>query len=360
MVTLDKPHRRYNPLTAEWVLVSPQRTQRPWRGQVEKPPEEHLPPYDPECYLCPGNARAGGQRNPNYTFTFVFDNDFPALLPPSLLEKPPQKGKLSEAERPELFRVEAGGGICRVVCFSPRHDLTLPELPQAQVEAVVRTWMEQCAELSRISGMQYVQVFENKGQMMGCSNPHPHCQIWASTYIPNEPHKEINAQIEYSQKHGSCLLCDVLAAEQAMGERVVIANEHFTVLVPFWAIWPFEVLLISHRHVASLTDLNSAEVSGLAQIMRRLTIRYDNLFETSFPYSMGFHQAPSDGKSHPHIHLHAHYYPPLLRSATVRKFLVGYEMLAMPQRDLTPESAAERLRSLSEIHYRHGSRKDFT
>ncbi len=357
---LNIPHRRFNPLTGEWVLVSPQRTQRPWRGHVEKVTEELLPPYDPECYLCPGNSRAGGKRNPDYSSTFVFDNDFPALLPFSPMKKSPAEGALHEKGPAELFKVKPAGGICRVVCFSPRPDLTLPELPQEQVEAVVRTWMEQNSALSQMNGIQYVQIFENKGQMMGCSNPHPHCQIWASTYIPNEPQKEINAQEAYSLKHGSCLLCDVLAAEQASGERVVIANDHFTVLVPFWAIWPFEVLLIPHRHVASLTDLTPIEVDGLAEIMRRLTIRYDNLFKTSFPYSMGFHQAPCDGKSHPYLHMHAHYYPPLLRSATVRKFMVGYEMLAMPQRDLTPESAAELLRSLSEIHYRHGSREEIT
>lgn len=349
---LDFPHRRFNPLTRDWVLVSSQRTQRPWLGQVEKPPPEELPAYDPTCYLCPGNARAGGVRNPHYTSTFVFDNDFAALLPPNAGQPTASNGQHGPSS--PLFRAEPEYGICRVVCFSPRHDLSLPELPQAQVEAVVTTWMDQTRELGAHDFIRYVQVFENKGAMMGASNPHPHSQIWASSHVPNEPAKETGAQADYLREHGGCLLCAVLAAERSSGERLVVQNGDFTALVPFWAVWPFEVLLLPHRHVAGLTDLTSAEVSALADILRRVTIRYDNLFETSFPYSMGFHQAPNDGQPHPEWHLHAHYYPPLLRSATVRKFMVGYEMLAMPQRDLTPESAAARLRALSERHYRAG------
>jgi len=345
---LDFPHRRLNPLTGEWVLVSPQRAQRPWLGQVEKTAAASLPAYDPDCYLCPGNVRAGGKRNPHYTSTFVFDNDFAALLPPtSGLPTPaaPEPGS-------NLFVVEAEPGLCRVVCFSPRHDLNLPELSQSQVEAVVRTWADQSRDLGERDFVRYVQVFENKGALMGASNPHPHSQVWASGHIPNEPAKELRAQSEYFHGHQSCLLCDVLAAETASGERLVVANPHFTALVPFWAVWPFEILVLSNRHVAALTDLTPAELTGLANLLRRVTARYDNLFETSFPYSMGFHQAPSDGQAHSEWHVHAHFYPPLLRSATVRKFMVGYEMLAMPQRDLTPESAAERLRLLSDRPYR--------
>ncbi len=355
MVNLDLPHRRYNPLTREWVLVSPHRARRPWLGQVEKTPPENLPAYDPACYLCPGNLRANGKRNPEYTSTFVFDNDFPALLIPS---QDMGSGEIGDPNLPpepgrnEIFRSLPEYGITRVVCFSPRHDLTLPELEQPQVEAVVRAWSEQTRELSRRDFVAYVQVFENKGAMMGCSNPHPHSQIWATNLVPNEPAKEIQALEHYHQQNGSCMLCDYLAEEQSRGERLVTSNAYFSALVPFWAVWPFEIILVSQRHVGSLTDLKGDEISGLADILRRVTARYDNLFEISFPYSMGFHQAPVEQGDYPQCHLHAHFYPPLLRSATVRKFMVGYEMLAMPQRDLTPESAAQRLRSLSEIHYR--------
>lgn len=350
---LDYPHRRLNPLTREWVLVSPHRARRPWLGQVEKAPPEALPAYDPDCYLCPGNPRAGDQRNPPYTSTFVFDNDFPALLstiPDGFPD--PTAPEVAVHESDALFTAQPETGICRVVCFSPRHDLSLPELSQTEVEAVVRTWIEQSIDLGQHKPMNYVQIFENRGAMMGASNPHPHSQIWASSYIPNEPAKELATQTEYLHHHNTCLLCDYLIAEQENGERLVARNECFTALVPFWAIWPFEILLISHRHLATLPELNPNEVSALADILRAITTDYDNLFEISFPYSMGFHQAPLDHSPHPEWHLHAHYYPPLLRSATVRKFMVGYEMLGMPQRDLTPETAAERLRSLSKRHYR--------
>jgi UDPglucose--hexose-1-phosphate uridylyltransferase len=343
-----KVHRRQNPLTGEWVLVSPHRTQRPWLGQIEKAAPENLPAYEANCYLCPGNTRADGKRNPDYRSTFVFDNDFPALLLPEggeLLENADQSGN-------GLFRVQPEFGIARVMCFSPRHDLSLPELPLSQVEAVVQGWMDQTEALGRIEPISYVQIFENKGAMMGASNPHPHNQIWASSRIPNEPAKEMTAMQEYMGQHDACLLCSYLRAEQDLGERIVTSNEHFVALVPFWAVWPFELLLIPQRHYGSLTDLQPEEKSSLADILHRITTRYDNLFEASFPYSMGFHPRPTDGLPHESWHMHAHYYPPLLRSATVRKFMVGYEMLAMPQRDLTAESAAERLRSMSEIHFR--------
>jgi UDPglucose--hexose-1-phosphate uridylyltransferase len=318
---------------------------------MEKAPSEALPEYDPACYLCPGNQRAEGKVNPVYSSTFVFDNDFPALLSP----EPTSTGESKAAEdlHSEIFVAQPEAGLCRVVCFSPRHDLTLPELSQPQVEAVVRTWTEQTINLGQADFISYIQVFENKGALMGCSNPHPHSQIWASSYIPNEPAKELGTQTAYMEKKGACLLCDYLKEEQSSGKRLVTANEHFTALVPFWAVWPFEVLLVSNRHCASLPDLSLAEAASLADILSRITARYDNLFEISFPYSMGFHQAPTDGVAYPQWHLHAHYYPPLLRSATVRKFMVGYEMLGMPQRDLTPETAAEHLRSLSDRHYRN-------
>lgn len=343
---MNTPHRRFNPLTNDWVLVSPHRTQRPWQGQVEKTPQEHLPSYDPTCYLCPGNERAGGVKNPRYETTFVFDNDFAALIPqlpdPSTLHPDPSP----------LLRAEPTPGRCRVVCFHPRHDLTLPRMSIPEIETVVRTWTEEYTSLGAQEGMNYVQVFENKGAMMGASNPHPHSQIWASHHIPNDPHQEFFAQEKYSLASGSCLLCDYLRVERERGERIVITNEHFTVVVPYWAIWPFEVLLLSNQHLGALTDLNAVQVTALADILKKLTTRYDNLFHVSFPYSMGFHQTPTDGNSYPSHHFHAHYDPPLLRSATVRKFMVGYELLAMPQRDLTPESAAERLREVSEAHYR--------
>jgi UDPglucose--hexose-1-phosphate uridylyltransferase len=344
VINFDRPHRRLNLLTGQWVLVSPHRAKRPWQGQVEKVAAEVLPAYDPTCYLCPGNQRNTGQMNPPYTGTYVFDNDFAALLPPETESAPENSSG--------LFTAEAETGLCRVVCFSPRHDLTLAEMPLEDVEAVVRTWTEQTLELGSKDFIQYVQVFENRGATMGASNPHPHSQIWTTGHVPNEPAAELQRQDAYLKEHGTCLLCDYIAAERSSGERVVASNEHFTAVVPFWAIWPFEVLLVAHRHAGSLADLTPAEVTGLADIMRQVNTRYDNLFEVSFPYSMGFHQAPTDGQVYPGQHLHAHYYPPLLRSATVRKFMVGFELLGMPQRDITPETAAARLREQSPIHYK--------
>lgn len=338
------PHRRLNSLTREWVLVSPHRAKRPWLGQVEKTPPENLPPYDPGCYLCPGNERAGGVRNPPYTGTFAFDNDFAALLPEPSPETHNNDSSLlvSESER----------GICRVICFSPRHDLTLPELDLPAIENVIATWTEQSADLGGHDFIQYVQVFENKG-IMGASSPHPHSQIWSSGHIPNEPLKELAAQTDHFNEHHRPLLADYIAEEQKCKERILASNDHFTALVPFWAVWPFEILVSAHRPgLSRLTEITSAEVTAMAEILKVITTRYDNLFEISFPYSMGFHQAPFDGQPHPEWTLHAHFYPPLLRSATVRKFMVGYEMLAMPQRDITPETAAERLRSLPEVHYK--------
>lgn len=343
-MNFDYPHRRFNPLTREWVLVSPHRAKRPWQGQVEKLPPENRPAYDPQCYLCPGNERAGGARNPAYTGTYVFDNDFAALLPPAADTAP-------LADR--LCRAEPVAGQCRVMCFSPRHDLALPEMVLPDVEAVVRTWANEARALSEQAYLRYMQIFENRGAMMGCSNPHPHCQIWATAEVPNEPAKELAAQTDYLREQGTCLLCDYRRQEQQAGLRVILSNTHFTVLTPFWAIWPFEALVVANRHTAALTDLTAAEVTGLAEALRGLTIRYDNLFETAFPYSMGFHQAPTDGQPHPEWHLHAHFYPPLLRSATVKKFMVGFEMLAMPQRDITPEAAAEHLRAMRAEHYKH-------
>jgi UDPglucose--hexose-1-phosphate uridylyltransferase len=339
----DSPHRRFNPLSGEWVLVSPHRAKRPWLGQVEKSPLENLPQYDPTCYLCPRNERAGGVTNPDYKSTFVFDNDFAALLPDDVPEP--------VSDHPLLASVSERG-LCRVVCFSPRHDLTLPELDQASVENVIATWTEQSIEIGAKDFIQYVQVFENKGAVMGCSNPHPHSQIWGTEHFPNEPAKELEKQKTYFNENNRTLLSDYLKQEHKRKERILFSNDCFTALVPYWAVWPFEVIVIAHGSVARLNELTSAKISALAQIMRGVTTRYDNLFEISFPYSMGFHQATFDEESHPEWTLHAHFYPPLLRSATVRKFMVGFEMLAMPQRDITPEIAATRLRDVSDTHYK--------
>lgn len=333
------PHRRYNPLTGEWVLVSPHRGDRPWLGQTERLSCDAKLSYDPGCYLCPGNERAGGQRNPQYTETFVFDNDFPALLPGVASEGIATGG---------LLRATSERGICRVVCFSPRHDLTLADMSQSDTRRIVDLWADQTEELGALDFVEHVQIFENKGQAMGASNPHPHCQVWANEHVPTEPAKELRSLSRYQDEHGSCLLCDYLALELDAAQRIVLKNEHFVAIVPFWAVWPFETMLLARRHIGTLPELSSCERDALADVVKRLTMVYDGLFGVSFPYSMGFHQSPTDGIAHREAHLHAHYYPPLLRSATVRKFMVGYEMLGNPQRDLTAENAAERLRRVAE------------
>jgi UDPglucose--hexose-1-phosphate uridylyltransferase len=338
----DQPHRRYNPLTKEWLLVSPQRTQRPWQGQVEKTFDPVRVHYDPSCYLCPGNTRHGGVRNPPYTETFVFDNDFAALRP----DTPP--AKYNECG---LLVAESERGVCRVVCFSPDHSLTLGRMTTREIRRVVDVWADQYRELGSLDFIRNVQIFENRGEMMGASNPHPHCQIWANQSLPNELVKETASQREYLDQHGSCLLCDYTALETSTKERTICENDSFLALMPFWAVWPFETMLVSKKHTASMDELDGAARDGLADILKRMVTRYDNLFQTSFPYTMGFHQKPTDGAEHPEWHLHGHFLPPLLRSATVKKFMVGYELLAMPQRDITPEMAAARLREQSEQHY---------
>jgi UDPglucose--hexose-1-phosphate uridylyltransferase len=338
------PHRRFNPLTGEWVLVSPHRAERPWQGRTESTANETAVAYDPTCYLCPGNERAGGKRNPDYPSTFVFDNDFAALKPdiPAFRVDENSRG---------LMVAESESGVCRVVCFSPRHDLTIARLTVEAVVEIVETWNKEFLELGADPEINYVQIFENRGEVMGCSNPHPHGQIWCNQTIPNEPAKEQAHLRKHLEFCGKCLLCEYLHLELNRTERLVCDNEHFVALVPFWAVWPFEVMVLSRRHTADLTQMTDEEHVSLADILKRIATRYDNLFETDFPYSMGLHQQPTDSVSHPEWHFHAHYYPPLLRSATVKKFMVGYEMLCGPQRDITPESAAERLRAQSEVHY---------
>lgn len=336
----DHPHRRYNPLRGEWVLVSPHRTKRPWQGQVERLASEQRPAYDPKCYLCPGNQRAGAARNPQYERTFVFVNDFSALLPDTPMDHAPGE---------DVFRVEPARGECRVICFSPRHDLTLAQMEPMEIRAVIDVWAAQILDLG--ASYPWVQLFENKGAAMGCSNPHPHGQVWASSFLPNEAAAEDRQQRQHLDQHGSPLLLELAKKEAGTGTRTVVENEHWLAVVPFWAIWPFEVLLLPRRHVLRLPDLSGEERNSLAALLQKLLVRYDNLFETSFPYSMGWHGAPTTEGEFSHWQLHAHFYPPLLRSATVRKFMVGYEMLAEAQRDLTPEQAAERLRKLPEQHY---------
>ncbi|MBV9488108.1 MAG: UDP-glucose--hexose-1-phosphate uridylyltransferase [Verrucomicrobia bacterium] len=346
---LQHPHRRYNALTGEWILVSPHRTKRPWQGRQEGAPAAQRPAHDPKCYLCPGNERAGGAKNPPYTGTFVFTNDFAAMLPrPEGLGAPPP-----DEQAGGLVRALPVSGTCRVICFSPRHDLTLPEMPEEAVRGVIDVWAEQTIELGR--QYRWVQVFENKGDVMGCSNPHPHGQIWAGDFMPNEPAKEDRQQQAYLEKHGSPLLLDYLEFENGHAdERVVVQNQDWVALVPYWATWPFEILLLPRRRVSRLPDLTASERASLAQTLKRLLTRYDNLFEVSFPYSMGWHGAPTglEGAEAAHWQLHAHFYPPLLRSATVKKFMVGYEMLAEAQRDVTAEQAAQMLRDQSEVHFK--------
>jgi UDPglucose--hexose-1-phosphate uridylyltransferase len=337
-VFLKSPHRRFNSLKREWVLVSPNRTQRPWQGQVEKTAAPAALRYDPTCYLCPGNERAGGAHTDVYTSTYVFENDFAALKPdvPDV--------KLDEGGR-GLLVAEGESGVCRVICFSPRHDLTLAKMSVAEIRAVVDVWTEQERELGASDDIRYVQIFENRGAMMGASNPHPHGQVWASRSVPNEVVAEQAGQAAYLAEHGCCLLCAYRELEMGLGERVVAANAHFVAVVPYWAVWPFEVMVLPLRHVADLEGMTGAERESLAAMLQTVTATYDQVFDTPFPYSMGLHPQPCDDVAHPEWHFHVHFYPPLLRSATIRKFMVGFELLGGPQRDITPESAAETLRA---------------
>ncbi len=335
----DHPHRRFNPLTGDWVLVSPHRAKRPWQGQQETTAPDSRPSHDPDCYLCPRNRRIGGEKNPDYQKPYVFPNDFPALM-----------GDTPDAvDKGDLFRSTSARGTSRVICFSPDHSKTLPQLSENEICQVIDTWADQVTDLGK--SYNWVQVFENKGSVMGCSNPHPHGQIWATSFLPNEAHKENENLKQWLEEKGTSLLLEYARQESADGERTVVETESWIAVVPWWAAWPFETLLLPKFAVKHLPDLNNKQRSELATVLKQLTTRYDNLFKTSFPYSMGWHGAPCLQKPTDHWQLHAHFYPPLLRSATVRKFMVGFEMLAESQRDLTPEQAAEHLGDLPLQHY---------
>lgn len=337
------PHRRLNQLTGEWVLVSPHRAKRPWQGKIENSEQELLPAYDAECYLCPGNDRAGGGKNPAYETVYIFNNDYAALL-----------GSAPEAfPAPQsLLQYQMVKGICKVIVFSPRHDLTLAELEAAQLTELVRNWISEYKALRAQKDIRYIQIFENKGAIMGCSNPHPHGQIWAGDFVPMEITKEDGQQRRYYENTGRSLLSDYLHTEINAAERIVCSNDDFTVLVPFWAVWPYETLIIPHRQMQHIDQLSEKEQRAYASILQELAIRYDNLFGISFPYSAGIHQSPVNSIERYWWHWHHHFYPPLLRSATVKKFMVGYEMLAEAQRDITPEQAAATLRACSTQHYK--------
>jgi UDPglucose--hexose-1-phosphate uridylyltransferase len=339
----EQPHKRKNLLTGEYILVSPHRSKRPWQGQVEDLAPDNRPQYDPTCYLCPGNTRADGTVNPEYNNSFVFVNDFSALLADTALD-------IFNEE--DLLKAEAERGICKVISFSPRHDLTLPEMSAKEIQAVVDLWQREFQELAQHDWIKYIQIFENKGSIMGCSNPHPHGQIWAQSSTPVEIQKESEQQADYFQRKGRTLLQDYLELELKKDERIIVDNTHFVALVPFWAAWPYETMIISKRAVPSILEFTEEEKEDFAKTLQELTIRYDNIFKTSFPYSAGMHQAPVNSGDHPEWHWHMHFYPPLLRSATVKKFMVGYEMLANPQRDITPEQAANTLKQQATVHYK--------
>ncbi|MDE3182834.1 MAG: UDP-glucose--hexose-1-phosphate uridylyltransferase [Bacteroidota bacterium] len=338
----EHSHTRLNILTGDWILVSPHRMKRPWQGKVEDLPKDNRPSYDSKCYLCPGNKRSDGSVNSDYKDSYVFTNDFSALLPDT---------PTGEVDEENLLVASSESGICKVICFSPRHDLTLPQMGIDAIEKVIEVWQTEFAGISKNSSIKYIQIFENKGELMGCSNPHPHGQIWASSSVPLEVSKETFQQKNYFEMNGISLLSAYIGLEIKKQERIVLENEHFVALVPFWAVWPYETMIVSKRHIQDITQFTQAERKSFAIILKQLTSKYDNLFEISFPYSAGMHQRPVNDGERPEWHWHMHFYPPLLRSATVKKFMVGYEMLANPQRDITAENAAEKLKSLSDVHY---------
>ena len=342
----NNPHRRYNPLLDEWILVSPHRTQRPWQGQEETQTTSDNPEYIHDCYLCPDNKRANGKTNPNYTDCYVFENDFAALQSDLV------SYNLKEEEENSFFKLKPERGISKVVCFSPKHNLTLPEMSVTAIAAIIQVWQKEYNTLGKEDFINYVQIFENKGSIMGCSNSHPHGQIWAQSSLPTLVEKTQKNLLGYYIKNNSNLLLDYIVQEIEVKKRLVIENNDFVVLVPFWAIWPYETMIVPKRHITKITDFTNEERESFASILKDLTTKYDNLFNTSFPYSAGIHQAPTDSVEHPEWQLHMHFYPPLIRSSTIKKFMVGYEMLGESQRDSTPEKSASILRELPIIHYK--------
>ena len=338
---LNQPHRRLNPLTGDYILVSPQRALRPWKGEVGQVESLNIPEYEHDCYLCPGNKKVDGTRNPKYNSTYVFRNSSPAILP---VEKKTSSHKIKRTD--SLFISESTYGDCEVVCYSPNHGKKMASMAQTGIKKIITTWIKRYKKLGKMGNISYVQIFENRGPMMGSSQPHPHGQIWATSVIPNEPAKELARQAEYSNSHSSLMLLDYEKKENEKDERVLFSNDNFTILVPYWATWPYETMILPRIQIASIDQLNKSQIADLAQALSILTKTYDALFDTSMPYSMGIHQAPTDGKTHDYQTMHFHFYPPLLRSATVKKFMVGFEMLAMPQRDITPEQAAQKLKKV--------------
>ncbi len=338
----EHSHTRLNILTGDWILVSPHRMKRPWQGKTEELIKDDRPEHDANCYLCPGSKRSDGSVNPDYRDPFIFVNDFSALL---------ENTPASVIDESNLLVAKSESGICKVICFSPQHNLTLPQMNVSDIEKVIDLWQDEFKTLSQNPSIKYIQIFENKGEIMGCSNPHPHGQVWASSSVPLELLKETEQQKKYFFQHGRSLLSDYINIEMQKQERIILENEHFLAIVPFWAVWPYETILISKRHVQDITKFTQDEKIAFAKILKELTIKYDNLFNISFPYSAGMHQAPVNDGEHMEWHWHMHFYPPLLRSATVKKFMVGYEMLANPQRDITPEQAAKTLKNLPAVHY---------
>jgi UDPglucose--hexose-1-phosphate uridylyltransferase len=338
----DFPHRRFNPLTGEWILVSPHRAKRPWQGKVEQPQPSAPEQYDKKCFLCPGNLRAGNTQNPKYETTFVFDNDFAGILPDIPVETMDEQG---------LLVARGEQGLCRVVCHSPRHNLSFPVLSQQEILAVVATWISQYVEIGSYENINHILIFENRGEIMGATSPHPHSQIWANASIPTLPAMETARQKEYLDRQKSCLLCDYVKLELRMQARIIMQNDSFAVITPFWAVWPFEAMVVPKEHYTDIGSLPKKVKNDFADVLKRLTTRFDNLFSAPFPYSMGIHQRPTDGDGHEEWHFHTHFLPPLLRSPINRKLFAGYELLAMPQRDVTPEDGARKLRSCSEMHY---------
>jgi len=334
----EDPHRRYNILTKEWILVSPHRTKRPWQGKKEIVSNITRPQYDENCYLCPGNTRSNGEINPKYSDTFSFTNDFAAL----------NNNGGGEAFEDGLLVAKGEKGICKVLCFSPDHSLTIPQLDLEAIEKVISLWQKEYKELGAFEYINHVQIFENKGSIMGCSNPHPHGQIWAQSSIPGEAQKKLTSQLEYWNVNSRILLQDYLKQELALNERIVIQNSDFVTIVPFWATWPYETMIIPKRGIQNISQITSKEKKSFASILKSTTQIYDLIFETSFPYSSGIHQAPTDGKDHPEWCMHMSFYPPLLRSASVKKFMVGYEMFGEAQRDITAEMVSHKMRQIAE------------